>query len=62
MDNKKTWARETSFAMIVGLAVLAYGDKIEQLEILVWPVTVFSLAAFGFQQPTVSDWMRSRGK
>jgi hypothetical protein len=44
--------------MIIGCAVLAYQDKTEELEIVVWPVTIFSLAAFGFRQPTVSSWMR----
>jgi len=54
----KTWARETAFAMLVGCAVLAYNGQSEELEIVVWPVTIFSLAAFGFRQPAVDGWMR----
>ncbi len=59
MDNSaKTWARETSLAMIIGCGLLAYQGKAEELEIVVWPVTIFSLAAYGFRQPAVSNWMR----
>ena len=56
----KTWSREVSVALMIGLGALAYNDKTDLVEILVWPVTTFSLAAFGFQQPVVSEWMRGR--
>lgn len=58
MDKKKTWSRETAFAMILFLCFLAYQGKVEELEILVWPFTIFTLAAYGFRQPAVDGWMR----
>lgn len=58
METKKTWAREVAVALMIGCAVLAYSDKVEELNIVVWPITIFSLAAFGFKQPSVDSWMR----
>lgn len=58
--KKKTWAREAAFAMIIGCGFLANSGKTEELNIVVWPVTIFSLAAFGFKQPPVDGWMRGR--
>ena len=56
--NKKTWARETAFAMFLGCAFLAYNGQVEELNIVIWPSTIFGLAAFGFKQPGVDQWMR----
>lgn len=56
--EKKTWARETAFAMFLGCALLAYNGQSEELGIVIWPVTIFGLAAFGFRQPSVDSWMR----
>lgn len=61
MSNvKKTWSRETAFAMILGCAFLAYSGKTEELNIVVWPVTIFTLSAYGFKQPSVDSWMRGK--
>lgn len=60
MDTKKTWARETAFLMFVGCALLAYNGQSEELNIVIWPTTIFGLAAFGFKQPPVEQWMRPK--
>jgi hypothetical protein len=44
--EKKTWARELSLILIIGLGVLAYEDKVEFAEIFVWPVTIITVGAF----------------
>ena len=56
----KTWSREVAFSMILGCALLAWNGQSEELEIVIWPVTTFALAAFGMRQPVVSEWMRGR--
>ena len=57
---KKTWAREAAFAMFLGCAYLAYNGQIEELNIVIWPTTIFGLSAFGFKQPSVDSWMRGK--
>ena len=57
---KKTWARETAFAMFLGCALLAYNGQTEELNIVIWPTTIFGLSAFGFKQPSVDSWMKSK--
>ena len=56
--EKKTWSREVAFGMFLGCALLALNGKVEELRIVIWPVTTFGLAAFGFRQPVVGEWMR----
>ena len=56
----KTWSRETAWAMMLGCFFLAGSGQPEVLEIVIWPTTIFTLAAFGFRQPVVNDWMRTR--
>lgn len=60
MESVKTWSREVSVALMIGLGALAYNEKTELVEILVWPITTFSLASFGFRQPIVGEWMRRK--
>lgn len=50
---KKTWSREVSTVLLFFLLFLAYKGQTEELEILIWPFTVFSMAAFGFKQPVI---------
>lgn len=57
---KKTWARETAIVMFLGCALLAYNKQTEELNIVIWPTTIFGLAAFGLRQPAVDGWMRSK--
>lgn len=45
--NSKTWKREVAVALFLALGVLVYNDKTEMVELLVWPVTVFAVGAFG---------------
>ena len=54
----RTWSRELAVVMIVGCVYLAALGQTEELDIVIWPTTVFTLAAFGFRQPAVGDWMR----
>lgn len=58
--TKKTWARETAFAMFLGCALLAYNGQSEELNIVIWPTTIFGLAAFGLRQPAVAEWVRPK--
>lgn len=53
----KTYSREVATAMFIGCGVLAALGKTEELAIVIWPVTIFGLAGFGFKQPAVSGWM-----
>lgn len=51
----KTYSRELSLCMMVFVGWLAYQGMTQELEILVWPVTLFSMASFGFKQGVVKD-------
>lgn len=42
----KSWARELSVALIIGLGVMIYADKTEMVELTIWPVTMFAVGAF----------------
>lgn len=57
----KTWARETFWAMLIFLAYLTVGGDKELLEILVWPIFTFGLAAFGMKQEAVLELAKGRG-
>ena len=54
----KTWSRQTAWVLMAGCAFLAFNNQIEVLAIVIWPVTMFALPAFGFKQPAVDSWMR----
>ena len=54
----RTWSRQTAFCMFLGCGLLAYNGQIEELKIVIWPVAIFGLAAFGLRQPTVASWMQ----
>jgi len=56
----KTWSRELAIVMWLCLGFLMYNDQTEMADIVVWPITIFSMAAFGFKQPAITD--RLRGK
>ena len=58
--KKKTWQREVSAVLLCFLMYLAWAGSTEELEILVWPFTLFSFAAYGFKQPTVESYMGNR--
>lgn len=57
MTKRKTWSRELAVSLMLFLCYLAYDGKTEEAAILVWPFTIFSMAAFGFKQPAVEDFM-----
>jgi hypothetical protein len=46
----KTWSRQTAWVLMAGCAFLAFNNQIEVLAIVIWPVTMFALPAFGFRQ------------
>lgn len=56
----KTWNRETAWTLLGVLIYLAYNDMSEPLEILAWPFVIFAMAAFGFKQPAVENFMSKR--
>ena len=57
---KRTWSRELSLAMILGICVLIYFDKADMVELVLWPVVTFTLPAFGFKQPALEAWMKGK--
>jgi len=56
VKKKRTWSREISVGLLVCLVYLGYKGQTEELSIVVWPFTVFAMAAFGFKQPTVEGY------
>ena len=60
MPSKRTWARELSVAMILGICVLIYFDKTEMVSLVLWPVVAFVLPSFGFKQPALEAWMNKK--
>jgi hypothetical protein len=46
VETKKTWLRELAVVLIIGLGVLAYADKTEMVELLVWPIATITIGAF----------------
>ena len=53
---KKTWTREVAMILLGCLIYLGFNGQTEELSIVVWPFTVFAMAAFGFKQPTVEGY------
>lgn len=51
--TKRTWSREVSVLLFVGLAYLAVTGSLEALSILTLPVFGFAALAFGFKQEAV---------
>lgn len=47
--------------MLIFLAYLTVGGDKELLEILVWPIFTFGLAAFGMKQEAVLELAKGRG-
>lgn len=46
--TKKTWKREIAVAMFIWIGVLSHDiDNLEMVKVLVWPVAVFGIGAFG---------------
>jgi hypothetical protein len=60
LPSKRTWSRELSLVLLLGLATLIYFEKKEMVEIVIWPIVAFTLPAFGFKQPTLEAWMSTR--
>jgi hypothetical protein len=54
----KTWSRQTAWVLMLGCVFLAANGQTEELAIVIWPVTMFALPAFGFRQPAVDSWMQ----
>jgi len=59
-SKQRTWSRELSVAMILGICVLIYFDKAEMVELVLWPVVAFVLPSFGFKQPALEAWMNKK--
>lgn len=59
-SGKKTWNRETAWVLLGFLIYLAYNGMSEPLSILAWPFVLFAMAAFGFKQPAVENFLTNR--
>lgn len=46
-NKGKTYKRELALALITAIFVMAFMDMLEALELLVMPVFIFAIAAFG---------------
>lgn len=57
---KKTYSRETFWIMMFWLGYLTFRENTELVEILIWPVMTFGLAAFGFKQSVVHDFVNPK--
>ena len=57
---RKTYSRETFWTMIVFVGYLSYRGDVETVNLLVWPIMTFGLAAFGFKQEVIQDFVKSR--
>lgn len=57
MEIKKTWQREVAAVLFMALIYLGYQEQTAELEILVWPFTVFGMAAFGLKQSSVQAYL-----
>lgn len=55
MKKCKTWKREISVLMLLFLCYLSFQGQTTELEILVWPFTIFAGASFG------QEWASSQG-
>jgi hypothetical protein len=58
LTKSRTWSRQVACVLIAGCFYLGANNQTEVLEIVIWPVAVFTLAAFGLRQPAVASWMR----
>jgi hypothetical protein len=58
LTKSRTWSRQVACVLILGCFYLGAYNQTEVLEIVIWPVTVFVLAAFGLRQPAVASWMQ----
>jgi hypothetical protein len=58
VTKSRTWSRQVACVLILGCFYLGANNQAEVLQIVIWPVTVFTLAAFGLRQPAVASWMR----
>jgi len=48
MQNKiKTYKREVSIGLLLGLGYVVWTGDVSMVEVLVWPVFTFAAAAFG---------------
>lgn len=56
----KTYARETFWIMIVYVGYVGFMGNLALVELLIWPVMTFGLAAFGFKQEVVQDFIKSK--
>ena len=45
--EKKTYKREVASALLLGLGYLAFTDKLEMVNAVVWPIMGFAAGAFG---------------
>lgn len=51
----KTWKRELSVALLVGLFYVVFTGDVKMAEVLVWPVFTFAALSFGL------DWTGKSG-
>lgn len=45
--KEKTFKREFAVSICIGLGFVVYSGDIEMVKALIWPVTMFTLGAFG---------------
>lgn len=53
--QRKTWVRELATVMIIFTGVITYQEKLEELKVIVWPVTTFAMLAWGYKQDVIQD-------
>jgi len=46
-DAPKSYKREAAALLLVGLAYVVFTGNIPMVEVIVWPVFTFAMAAFG---------------
>jgi hypothetical protein len=61
LKKGKTWSREVALSLMVYLGYMGYIGDTPLVEVLVWPVTMFSMAAFGFKQDVIKDFRKVKG-
>lgn len=48
VTTKKTWKREVACIMLLWIGWLSYDpSNLEMVKVLVWPVSIFALGAYG---------------
>lgn len=50
-----------ALSLMVYLGYMGYVGDTPLVEVLVWPVTMFSMAAFGFKQDVIKDFRKVQG-